>query len=356
MKTIRLLRLGMVSPVRSQTCYHAAAYALGEDAPDTIILVSPSDPYVCIGFHQDLEKEVDVDYCKDRLLPIYRREVGGGAVYLDRNQLFAQWVFRPSSLSADVAERFRLYIEPLVLAYRALGIEARHRPVNDIHVGHKKIGGTGAARIGRAEVIVGSLMFDFDRTAMARILRVSSEKMRDKIHQSLEEYMTTLRDELGAPPDRPAVEALYLAQCARVLNADIISGEWTAEEEALARELDRRFKSRDWLYQKGAMKQPGVKIHEDVKVHESSLKAPGGLIRLTLRLRDGRIDDLSISGDFTIFPRTTVTDIEGALRGTTAEPQAVLEVIREKYSDNRIQSPGLGPDDWAAAFSLALKS
>jgi lipoate-protein ligase A len=59
------------------------------------------------------------------------------------------------------------------------------------------------------------------------------EKMRDKVHQSLEEYMTTVRDELGAPPDRPAVEALYLAQCARVLDADVVSREWTAESTAV---------------------------------------------------------------------------------------------------------------------------
>jgi lipoate---protein ligase len=356
MKKVRLLRLGMVPPVRSQTCYHAAAYALGDDSPDTIILVSPSDPYVCIGFHQDLEKEVDEEYCRGRGLPVYRREVGGGAVYLDRDQLFVQWIFHPSSLPADVADRFRLYVEPLVLTYRALGIGARHRPVNDVHVGPKKIGGTGAARIGRAEVVVGSLMFDFDRAAMARVLRVASEKMRDKVLQSLEEYMTTLRDELGAPADRPAVEALYLAQCARVLDAEVVPGEWTAGEEIRAGELDRRFESRDWLDQKGATKRPGVKIHEDVQVRESSLKAPGGLIRLTLRLREGRIDDLSISGDFTIFPQTAVGGIEEALRGVAAEPQAILEVIRARYRESAIQSPGIGPDDWAAAFSLALKS
>jgi lipoate---protein ligase len=339
MKKVRLLRLGMVPPVRSQTCYHAAAYALGDDSPDTIILVSPSDPYVCIGFHQDLEKEVDEEYCRGRGLPVYRREVGGGAVYLDRDQLFVQWIFHPSSLPADVA-----------------GVGARHRPVNDVHVGPKKIGGTGAARIGRAEVVVGSLMFDFDRAAMARVLRVASEKMRDKVLQSLEEYMTTLRDELGAPPDRPAVEALYLAQCARVLDAEVVPGEWTAGEEIRARELDRRFESRDWLDQKGATKRPGVKIHEDVQVCESSLKAPGGLIRLTLRLRNNCIDDLSISGDFTILPRTAIGGIEEALRGVAAEPQAILEVIRARYRESAIQSPGIGPDDWAAAFSLALKS
>jgi len=53
-------------------------------------------------------------------------------------------------------------VEPLVLTYRDLGIVATHRPVNDVHVRGKKIDGTGAALIGRAEVLVGSFMFDFD--------------------------------------------------------------------------------------------------------------------------------------------------------------------------------------------------
>jgi|WetSurMetagenome_2_1015567.scaffolds.fasta_scaffold119956_2 lipoate---protein ligase len=356
MKKIRLLDLGTVPRVRSQTCYHAAAQALGEETPDTIILVSPASPYVCIGFHQDLEKEVDLDYCRDHRLPVFRREVGGGAVYLDRNQIFVQWVFHPSSLPASIAERFHLYIEPLVLTYRALGIDARHRPVNDIHVGHKKIGGTGAARIGQAEVVVGSLMFDFDRATMAKVLRVTSEKMRDKVHQSLEQYMTTLRDELGAPPDRSAVVASYLDQCAKVLGADIVPGEWMAEEEALARELDLRFESWEWLNQKGAGKRSGIKIHEDVQVHESSLKAPGGLIHMTVRLRGGRIDDISISGDFTIFPQEAVQRIEQALHGILPDGRSVLNILEEQYRTLAIQSPGIEPEHWAEAVSLAVKS
>ena len=99
---IRLLDMGLVPPVRSQTIYHAVGYALDADAPDTIILVAPTAPYVCIGFHQELEKEVDGEYCRAHGLPIYRREVGGGAVYLDQDQVFAQWVFHRNALPADI--------------------------------------------------------------------------------------------------------------------------------------------------------------------------------------------------------------------------------------------------------------
>ncbi|MEJ2556736.1 MAG: lipoate--protein ligase family protein, partial [Anaerolineae bacterium] len=64
MRIIRVLDLGSVSAVRSQTVYHAVAYAMSEDRPDTIILVSPDQPYVCVGYHQDVEKEVDLAYCR----------------------------------------------------------------------------------------------------------------------------------------------------------------------------------------------------------------------------------------------------------------------------------------------------
>jgi lipoate-protein ligase A len=354
MENIRLLDLETVSPLRSQTCYHAAAEALDESSPDTIILVTPASPYVCIGFHQDPEKDIDLEYCGGRGWPVYRREVGGGAVYLDENQLFVQWIFRRQSLPPKLEDRFRLFIQPLAETYQALGIAAYHRPVNDIHVGGKKVGGTGAAEIGAAEVLVGSLMFDFDRQAMARVLKVPSEKMRDKNHQSLEQYMTTIRDELGCVPDRRRLKNLYLDRCSRALGRELTPCSWSGALEARALQIDARFRSREWLFQEGAYRRPGIKIHEDVEVTESVLKAPGGLIRLTVRLRNGRVEDLSVSGDFTIFPRTAVARIERALVGSGPNTQAVLKAVEETYRLEHIQSPGIEPEHWAEALSRAF--
>jgi len=73
MESIRLLDLGYVAPLHSQAVYHAVGHALDAAAPDTIILVSSDRPYVCVGYHQALEKEVDLDYCRDHGLPVYRR-------------------------------------------------------------------------------------------------------------------------------------------------------------------------------------------------------------------------------------------------------------------------------------------
>jgi lipoate-protein ligase A len=355
MDKIRVLDLGLVSPLRSQAIYHGVAYAMMPQTPDTIILVGPTDPYVCIGYHQELEKEVDLDYCREHNLPVYRREVGGGAVYLDKGQVFTQWVFQRGHLPLDLERRFALYIQPLVETYQWLGIDATLRPVNDVHVRGKKIGGTGAAQMGEADVVVGSLMFDFNFDLMARVLKVSSEKMRDKIYQSLNEYMTTMTRELGHTPEYEAVKREYLRHCADILNVALEIEEPTPTELAATQEVEARLASDEWLYQKGGLRQTGaVKIHADVYLIEAVYKAPGGLIRSTARLREGRIDDLTLSGDFTMLPAFAVGALEQALRGVTLEGPAIRARVAEFYRSLAVQSPGLGVEDWVTAV-MALK-
>ena len=286
MNPIRLLDLGLVPPIRSQTIYHAVGHAMTSDSPDTVILVGPDHPYVCIGYHQDLEREVDLDYCRAHGLSVSRREVGGGAVYLDEGQLFSQWVFHRSALPAGLEARFELYIRPLVETYRALGVAAYHRPVNDIHVAGKKIGGTGAAQMGEAEVLVGSLMFTFDKAAMARVQGAVREDARQDLREP-----GAVHDHPGRAGEPAAGSGLGARPLPgarqRSVGREIVPGAPTATELALAAELDEHFVSEDWLFQKGSLRRAGVKIHEDVHVVEGAFKAPGGLIRATVRLRGG---------------------------------------------------------------------
>jgi lipoate-protein ligase A len=353
MQPIRLLDLGEVPAVRSQTVYHAVAHAQTADTPNTIILVSPADPYACIGFHQELEKEVDLDYCRAHNLPVYRREVGGGAVYLDNGQIFTQWVFQPGNLPANLEEQYELYVKPLLDAYQELGIDAYLRPINDIHVGGKKIGGTGAAQIGEAQVVVGSLMLNFDKATMTRILKVPSEKMRDKIFESLEAYMVTMEELLETMPSREQIKAVYVQKCAQALGAEIVPGTLTEAELAMAEKLDHDYTSDEWLFEKGSLPKMGVKIHEDVRVVETALKAPGGLIRVTARLRENAIDDVSLSGDFTLLPSHGLSAIEAGLVNQPVQPEALSESVAAVYQAEQIRSPGVTPENFAEAIMQA---
>jgi lipoate-protein ligase A len=352
-RPIRLLDLGSVDPVRSQTIYHAVGYALTEGSPDTIMLVSPDAPYVSVGRHQDVDREVDRAVCEELGFPVVRREVGGGAVYLDGNQLFTQWVFAAEHLPATVEARFTLYCNTLVEAYRSLGIEAVYRPVNDIQVNGRKIGGTGAARMDRAEVVVGSLMFDFDVLTMSRVLKVPSEKFRDKVFQTMSEYMTTMRRELGTPPPRSVVVDAYVAACASALGRSIEPGVLRSDEIELAERLDERFRSRDWLEEGGGLRRPGVRIHEGVRVAEGAYKAAGGLIRCIAVVRDDVLDDVAFSGDFTAQPADVPARLAEVLMGCAVAEQALHERASTFYAQIRPETPGVNADDWVTAILRA---
>lgn len=349
---VRLLDLGPVSYLRSQTIYHGLAHAMNEQSPDTIVLLNPVEPYVCVGYHQEVEKEVDVEYCRAHHLPILRREVGGGAVYLDSDQLFWQIVFHHRRASRQVEEIYRLFLRGPVEVYREMGIPAQYRPVNDIQVEGRKICGTGAATIGEAVVVVGNLMFDFNYEQMVRVLKVPSEKFRDKVYHSLQEYLTTIKRELG--DQAPSVEEarqLLGEKFAETLGVEIERGELTEREEEVIARLDERFLSEEWIYQKRGLPKEGVKIATDVRVLEGVHKAPGGLIRATVRLRQGRIDDLTISGDFFFYPAEQLAGLEEALKGEAGDEESLTAKIEAFYGANAIQSPGVTAQDLARAIA-----
>lgn len=353
---IRLLDLGTVDPLRSQTIFHAVGYAMTDGSPDTILLVSPNAPYVSIGRHQDVDREVDRGVCAELGFPVIRREVGGGAVYLDGNQLFTQWIFAADHLPATVEERFTLYCGTLVEAYQALGIGAAYRPVNDIHVNGRKIGGTGAARMDRAEVVVGSLMFDFDVLTMSRVLKVPSEKFRDKVFQTMSEYMTTMRRELGTPPPRSVVIDAYVAACSAALGRAVEPGALRDDEIELAERLDKRFASREWLEEGGGLRRPGVKIHEGVRVAEGAYKAAGGLIRCTAVVRDDVLEDVAFSGDFTARPVDVPECLAEALAGCSLIEDVIRGRVQDYYSSARPETPGVSADDWVTAILQATST
>ncbi len=165
--------------------------------------------------------------------------------------------------------------------------------------------------------------------------------------------MTTLAEQVSPLPGRGAVRDLYLARAAAALGREIVPGAPTATELALAAELDERFLSAEWLYQKGNLRRTGVTIHEDVHVAEAAFKAPGGLIRATVRLREGRLDSLELAGDFTIFPAAAVDNLQAAVIGTELTRDALVSRFAATYRDLGIQAPGVMPEHLADAILAA---
>ena len=341
---MKLNRLGTVSWQDSQLLYHAQP-RLGREG---LNLLSPGSPYFCIGYFQDVEQEVDVAYCRDRRIPIFRREVGGGAVYLDGNQLFYQLIIHRDNPQVPSGREafYRKFLQAPLAVYRRLGIPVEYKPVNDIIVNGQKISGNGVGEIGEYIIFVGNLIVDFDYDTMVRVLRVPDEKFRDKIHKTLRDNLTTIQREIGEVPARDELWDMLAEEFAKLLGSfdaeTTVDVAWREESDRLA----ARMLKDEWLHQARPSKGGwSVKIRDGVEVHHKVHKAPGGLIRAVVEFHEGHIVNVALSGDFFFYPAEQLKDMERALTGVAAAD--VEAVVATFYADYGIESPGITPADFA---------
>jgi lipoate-protein ligase A len=345
---VKLYQLGTVSWQDSQLLYHALP-RLGREG---LILLSPGSPYVCIGYHQDAEQDVDLAYCQEHSIPVFRREVGGGAVYLDGDQLFWQLIIHKDNALVPAGKDafYRKFLQPPIDAYRALGIPAEYKPVNDIIAHNRKVSGTGVGEIGDYIIFVGNLIVDFNYRMMTRVLRVPDEKFRDKVYKTMYENLSTIKREIGNVPPVGDLWKLMADKFAELLGPLDEQTEVDAEWRAKAGELADQYLTDDWLLR--PRQQPDgsqVKIRAGVEVRQKMYKAPGGLIRATIQVEDAVIRDVALSGDFFFFPPEALADLETALVGVPVG--AAKEALNQFYATHDVESPGVTPADFARVLT-----
>lgn len=355
----RLIDLGRAGPYMAQTFYEAIAEAVHRDmSPNTLILVQPDSPYACIGYHQDLVKEIDLDYIQETGLPVIRRSQGGGATYLNSDQVFYQIVFKNSQvLPIKVDELFEKLLNVTVSSYRRLGVPAEFKPLNDVVVENRKISGNGAGVHETASILVGNFIMDLNYSQMARVLKVPDAKFRDKMVSSMEQWVSSLRKELGDTPSPSIIKDVYVEEFCEQLGVEIIRGSPTEDEFNIYRdETLPRHTGRDWLY----MESPtykldrAVKIAHEVKVVEVDHKA-GKLLRLRAEIQGEQIIDLRITGDLFVVPKEAVFMLEQQLVGSLLDEKELTGKISRFYEKNVLESPGVTVKDIIDAF-MKLKA
>ncbi len=292
---VRLLRLGRLPWRTTQAVYHAVAECMVDEETDALIFAVPTEPYFCVGFHQNPADILDVDYCRHRGLGVLRRRVGGGAVYLDSDQLFFQCVFHRSSAPARVDRLFKKFLEPAVAALDALGFPAELQGVNEITLGGRRISGTGAGQIGEASVVVGNVLVDFPYDEMIRAWRLPSDTFRRLAAEGLREHVTTLRRETTSTPSMEKLEKRFAEAYEVRLGRPLLEGRLTAREEDAIARLERELTAPDWLADCPPCGEGGrLKIARGVYVYETTFETGGGRVTLTVRLGKGRIEALEV--------------------------------------------------------------
>lgn len=350
-----LLRLDKLPGQDSMLIFHALA-RLGYEG---LVIVSPAEPLASVGYFQNAEKEIDLEYCRQIGISVMRREVGGGATYLDGNQIFYQviWDNRNQKFPREIRRIFEYLSRPACETYREFGIRASFRPENDIVTDQgKKIAGEGGGDIGNSMVFVGGILLDFDFGTMSRILKVPDEKFRDKIYKTMEENLTTMRKELGSIPPRDEIKQVLVESFERILGP-LKRIELEPGTVNKMREIETWFLSDEFLRKKTPRIPKGVKIREGVEILYGLYKARGGLIRTAEEVENKkRISDISISGDFNLFPRDGLAAVEEQLRSKDFDAAAIKAEVEKVYAEKKVESPGVDPEDFARTIVEAKQN
>ena len=345
-----LFNLDQLPGQQSMLFFHLLA-RMGIEA---LVLVSPKIPLASIGYFQNAEEEADLQFCKKANIPVMRREVGGGSTYLDENQIFHQVIIRRDHplFSRKISENYERFSLPVVETYREFGIETSFRPVNDILTKEgKKITGEGSGDIGDCFVWVGGILLDFDYQVMSRVLKVPEEKFRDKIYKSMQDNLTTMKKELGEIPPREEIKSVLIEKFEKLFGK-LEPANLTPPMIKEMEKLEKEFTSPAFLFKKTPRIPKGVKIREGVEIIYGIHKAKGGLIRAIQEVKKERIKEISLSGDFTLYPKDCLEELEGKLKREIRKKSWLNSKIDEFYDQEKVQSPGVNSEDFLKAMKV----
>lgn len=150
---------------------------------------------VSIGYFQGIEDEVNLDVCKNTGVSVVRRRTGGGAVYHDFNGEITYSVIGPEEIfPKGIRESYQTICNWVVNGLSKLGIEAQFVPINDIIVGQKKISGNAQTRRDGILLQHGTILYDVDVGKMFSLLKISQEKISDKMIKAVQERVTRVLD------------------------------------------------------------------------------------------------------------------------------------------------------------------
>ncbi|QDR81596.1 lipoate--protein ligase [Sporomusa termitida] len=309
-------------------------------------------PCVLVGAFQNTLLEVNVPYCQHHGIAINRRLTGGGSLYWGRREIGWELYAGKNTpgIPRQVEGLYRLLCEAMARGLRTLGLAAAYRPVNDIEIQGRKIAGTGGTELADSFVFQCSLLVDFDVEQMLRVLRFPLEKLSDKAVKSMRERVTSLKEQLGYVPAAGLIKHAIITGLQKTLGYEFTGGGLTALETGLLSEYLPYFQSEAWVYGSAGRVVNTVDCL-------ANYKAPGGLIRIQMRLDEGIgvIKYLLISGDFFAYPARVINDLETALKNTPIDRLRIADLITNFFLANQAEIPGVLPEHFVAAILLAVE-
>ena len=180
------------------------------------------EPSVIFGRNQVLENEVNVAYCREHGISLYRRKSGGGCVYADMDNLMLSFV----TSEENVNFAFNRFVNMVLLVLRKLGIAATGTSHNDIMIGDRKVCGTACYHLEGRCIVHSTMLFDTNMDHMLNAITPSKEKLAKKGIESVRQRITLLKDytTLDSVEALKALIRETLCEGERMLTASEVAG------------------------------------------------------------------------------------------------------------------------------------
>ncbi len=153
------------------------------------------EPSVVFGRNQLIDTEVNLDYCRERGIGMFRRKSGGGCIYADRGNVMMSYI----TADDGVGFTFNRYTGLVVLALQQLGVDARATGRNDILIGERKVSGTAFYRTAGRSIVHGTMLYDTCMENMVGAITPSDSKLRSKGVESVRQRVALLKDHIAIP-------------------------------------------------------------------------------------------------------------------------------------------------------------
>ncbi|MBI4009717.1 MAG: lipoate--protein ligase family protein [Candidatus Aenigmarchaeota archaeon] len=189
----RVIPLHVADAFMSMAIDEAVSEAVANGMQPTIRFWRWQPSAVSIGYFQSTNDEVNLDVCRELGVDVVRRRTGGGAVYHDYQGEITYSVIAPEWMfPKGIHESYNLICGWIIAGLKQLGIEAQFVPINDIVVNGKKISGNAQTRRNGVLLQHGTILYDLDVRKMFSLLKVSQEKISDKMIKAVEDRVTRL--------------------------------------------------------------------------------------------------------------------------------------------------------------------
>ncbi len=274
-------------------------------AEDECFFMWQVNPSVIFGRNQLIENEVNVAYCKEKGIEIYRRKSGGGCVYADQNNVMFSYI----NSGQNIPFTFDKYIRITTQALRSLGVDARTSGRNDILIGDKKVSGNAFYHIPGRNIVHGTMLYDTDMENMVRSITPSDEKLISKGVQSVRQHITLLKDYIN----------LDLASFKQYIRNTLCDSELILSEQDVRhiREIEKEYLSPDFIYSHN----PRYTINRRKRVEGC------GEIEIRIQLKNGIIKSINLVGDY--FPVGDLDrDLLPRLCNVAYTPDAIAAILK----------------------------